>query len=209
MKKLFLVLCVLLSACGGGGGGGDSQPQQKAEPVIEQKKVEPVVVEKTVTVFIGDSITLRWNLNKVFPGAINSGISGNYTWEMFSRFEKDVLIHNPKTVIILGGTNDVLDTQAPNVDSIYKMATKARTNGVRVILCTIPPIGQRWPITVTPAQFNAALKAMAIANGFELVDYYAVLAAANGDPLPGITWDDVHLTDHGYDLIEAELLRAL
>ena len=60
-------------------------------------------------VFLGDSITESYDLEKYFPGmpVINSGVWGNITDEVLSRLGEDVAAYNPGKVFLLIGINDV------------------------------------------------------------------------------------------------------
>lgn len=69
-------------------------------------------------VCMGDSLTegyeiskdSRWTTlldNELDVEIVNSGISGDLTCGMLSRFKDMVLSHNPTHVIIMGGTNDI------------------------------------------------------------------------------------------------------
>src|SRR5262249_32546108 len=57
-------------------------------------------------VFLGDSITAGWDLEKSFRGEpyINRGIGWQNTSQMLVRFRQDVLRLKPKVAIILAGT---------------------------------------------------------------------------------------------------------
>ena len=65
-------------------------------------------------VFMGDSITEDWRLEKSFPGKpyLNRGISGQTSPQMLVRFRQDVIDLKPKVVVILAGTNDIVETPA-------------------------------------------------------------------------------------------------
>ena len=60
------------------------------------------------TIFFGDSITERYDLDKYFHNSdyINKGIGGNTTRDLLARINKDVIDYNPSNVVILIGTND-------------------------------------------------------------------------------------------------------
>lgn len=98
--------------------------------------------------FFGDSLTLLWPTRQYFPGSYNRGISSETTATMLRRFKEDVLYLHPATVIILGGTNDIaqgLDYRMAfaNID---RMARMAREAGIKVFVCTLPPINGKHEI---------------------------------------------------------------
>src|SRR5205085_10858623 len=67
------------------------------------------VAESNRVVFFGDSITELWNLDQFFPHQpyVNRGIIGQTTSQMVLRFHQDVVQLKPRSVVILGGINDL------------------------------------------------------------------------------------------------------
>jgi hypothetical protein len=97
-------------------------------------------------VLLGDSITSKW---QALAGAeisglqvINRGVPGDVAAHMLSRFDRDVVVLNPRVVVILGGTNDLLRVPLPAIEhNLESMADKAERNGIRVVLASLPPGG--------------------------------------------------------------------
>ena len=60
-------------------------------------------------VFLGDSITALYDLNKYYDGlpVVNSGISGETTDDIVKNLQDRVYKYNPSKVIILIGINDI------------------------------------------------------------------------------------------------------
>ena len=60
-------------------------------------------------VFLGDSITDFWDLNRSFQDQpfVNRGIGGQTTSQMVLRFHQDVVDLRPSSVVILAGINDI------------------------------------------------------------------------------------------------------
>lgn len=155
------------------------------------------------TVFMGDSITYLWSLPEH-----NDGINGQRTLQMLARFSADVLGHGYKRVVILGGTNDVnlpiqsLDNIAPNLEA---MATMARTAGIEVVLCKIPPIvldGVDRSAKVDSV--NNAISALAESEGYLLVDYNTPMRGH-----PEYFKDGIHPSRIGYAVMETALSRVV
>lgn len=70
------------------------------------------------------------------------GICGEVTAEMIQRFPRDVINQKPKSVVILGGTNDLGLNVAPqqvclNLQHMYHMALRA---GIQPVGVTVPSI---------------------------------------------------------------------
>ncbi len=76
-----------------------------------------------------------------FP-AINMGKSGDTTEMMENRFEKDVLPFHVKTLLIMGGINDLRMGQDPEkvIGHLKNISAKCRAHGITPILLTIVPL---------------------------------------------------------------------
>lgn len=178
-------------------------------------------------VFFGDSITEIWSRpgHVFFPGKpyINRGISGQSSQQMVLRFHQDVVDLHPKVVVILAGTNDIAEKTGPmtpemTLDDLRAMVEMARANGIRPVICSIPPaIDFYWNKGLNPApkirEWNARLEAWAKAERLVWVDYYTPLADANGGMKDGMSLDGTHPTPAGYavmaPLAEAGIAKAL
>jgi lysophospholipase L1-like esterase len=102
---------------------------------------------ETRVVFMGDSITDIWKLEKYFPGKpyVNRGIGGQTTPQMLIRFRPDVIDLQPKVVVILAGTNDIAGNTGPMSlaeieGNLQTMAELARVHGMRVVLSSVLPV---------------------------------------------------------------------
>jgi lysophospholipase L1-like esterase len=143
---------------------------------------------------------------------INSGIGGNTTMMAKSRFEKDVLAHNPAITIIQFGINDsAVDVwrkppaTAPRValedyrKNIIQMVRALKQRGARVVLMTPNPISWTPPlqklyssapyVTTDPDGMNVllrdyaeAVRTIAREESVDLVDVYAAFKKADQDP---------------------------
>jgi lysophospholipase L1-like esterase len=188
------------------------------------KLAAPAAGENRI-VFMGDSITEGWHLDQSFPARpyINRGISGQTTPQMLLRFRQDVIDLHPKAVVILAGTNDVAGNTGPMTPeetegNIKSMAELASSNGIRVVLCSIPPARAfPWRPTVQPVEailaINAWIKGYAAEKGYPYVDYHtAAKDADNGLPL-NLSKDGVHPNAAGYavmaPLVEVGITKAL
>ena len=107
-------------------------------------------------IFIGDSLTFGYGVpkNKCWVeilknysssfnmdfSIINKGINGNTTTDMLNRFTEDVTLFNPKSIFIMGGTNDLLSNRPLNLilDNIELMLKESLTKTSNIII-GIPP----------------------------------------------------------------------
>lgn len=85
------------------------------------------------------------NTNKV----INAGVGGNSTNDLLKRIDKDVLAKNPDLVILMAGTNDMLNsnkmidykTYASNLEILIK---KIKTSGTDLVLMNPIPVDSTY-----------------------------------------------------------------
>ena len=111
----------------------------------EELKKQPADPKRVV--FLGDSITDFWKLEKSFPGKpyVNRGIGGQTTPQMLVRMFPDVINLKPAAVIILAGTNDIAQNTGPQTaamieENLMAMTELAQKHGIKVILCSLTPI---------------------------------------------------------------------
>ena len=167
-----------------------------------------VAKDQGATVFFGDSITQGWgtDFKQAFPGMklANRGIGGDTTRGMLLRLKEDVLSLHPRTVVMLMGTNDIevgipADAIGRNFAKIVA-ALKAHDPKMPVIVCRIFPsaAAKKRPketILAVNALFDAAVKDD---PQFTVLDTYALFADAEGDALPALFPDLLHLNAAGY-----------
>jgi hypothetical protein len=150
--------------------------------------------------FIGASIIQYWPLP-----LHDDGISGQTSSQVLARFSSTVLNHGYARVIILCGTNDILQgdanltTELPA--NLQAMATIARSAGIEVVLSELPPLsGSNANLNPDVIAANATIVQLATQQGYLLVDYY--------DPLSGHPEDfpdGIHPNAAGYAVMEAAL----
>jgi acyl-CoA thioesterase I len=176
-------------------------------------------------VFMGDSITEDWRLEKSFPGKpyINRGISGQTSPQMLVRFRQDVIALKPKVVLILAGTNDIMENTGPMTTEqigamIASMADLATANNIQVVLCSVLPSSEfAWSPDLKPTpkivELNAWIKKYAAEKGYIYVDYYSAMTDDRGGLPPNLSDDGVHPIAAGFDLMaplaEAGIQQAL
>lgn len=171
-------------------------------------------------VFVGDSITEGWHLEKSFPGKpyINRGISGQTSSQILVRFRQDVIDLHPKVTVILAGTNDLAGNTGPATltqieGNLASMAQLARANGIGVALCSLLPTVHYWwhPQVPNPAHRIAALnrwlQAYAAKEHYVYVNYYAALKDPSGALRHDLSPDGVHPSPAGYAVM-APLAQA-
>jgi lysophospholipase L1-like esterase len=155
---------------------------------------------------------------------VNRGISGQTTPQMLIRFHPDVIALKPKVVVILAGTNDIAGNTGPMTleqieDNFVSMVQLAKTNGIKVVLCSVMPISddfQVWTDRRPPEKIvalNTWLKAYAAKNGFVYLDYYSAMIDERKMFKRELTYDGLHPRNAGYEvmgpLAEKAITQAL
>jgi len=147
---------------------------------------------------------------------INRGICGDLTRGMASRFERDVLAHEPDRVIILGGAND-LGWGLPQreiVENLVALCVRAQRAGVAPAICAIPPVEGGAAANRSRRQVNASLADYCRYESVPFIDLYSALADPASETLrPEFSDDGLHLSPEGYgkmaDTVFEELLAPL
>jgi lysophospholipase L1-like esterase len=185
-----------------------ASPFQPALPAPPASWALPIVPNPTTfstslnssTFFIGASIIDYW------PMPLHKdGVVGDTSAQVLARFRSDVLNQGYARVIILCGTNDVLQgdpnlaTELPaNLQAMASMATSA---GIEVVLSELPPLsGSFASLNPNIISANAAIAQMAAQNGYLVVDYYTPMAGH-----PEYFSDGIHPNASGYVVMEQAL----
>lgn len=178
-------------------------------------------------VFMGNSITEGWlRIRPEFfkdKPYVNRGIDGQTTPQMLLRFRQDVINLKPSVVVILAGINDIAENTGPStiqmiVNNIVSMAELARTNNIKVVLCSVlPAYDFSWKKGLEPAEkvikLNAELKAYATQNNLIYVDYFTPMANTSNGLKEELGSDGIHPNVAGYlvmePLVEEAIIKAL
>jgi lysophospholipase L1-like esterase len=198
-----LLTTTLASGCG---GGSQMAQERQITPSASPEFRAPTAPISNVAAFMGDSITLLWDLAAYDSSpTINLGISGQTTIQMLARFDA-VISAAPGVVVILGGINDfdLLGPAVTNIDSIKAMAGQAQAAGIRVILCSVMPQAKAFPgagasLTLADIEaFNQQLIELARTNGYLYADYYDQFVTTDGQVDTSLLIDGLHPNAAGY-----------
>lgn len=174
-------------------------------------------------VFMGNSITQQWKeKHPTFfrdNGFLCRGISGQTSPQMLLRFRQDVIQLQPKIVVILAGTNDIAGNTGEStlemiLNNVASMTELAKANGIVPVLCSVlPAYDYPWKKGCEPnvkiPQFNDLLKKYAAENDVVFVDYFSSMANDVNGMKAELTYDGVHCTLEGYDVMERIILPVL
>ena len=200
-------------------------------------------IQKPVKViFFGDSITragvtpggyitlmqeaLRGKTNPEYE-LIGAGIGGNKVYDLFLRFEDDVLSKKPDVVVMYVGVNDVWHKQSSQTGTdpdkfiafYTAMIKKLQAAGIRVIVCTPAAIGERTDFSNAQDgdlnRYSNIIRELAQKYSCGLVDLRKAFLDYNLKNNPEnkesgiLTTDRVHLNPAGNKLVADLMIRAL
>ncbi len=170
-------------------------------------------------VCIGDSITRTWPeilQQRLGSGwkVINKGVPSDTTAGMLARFDTDVIANHPQFVVICAGTAALSHGEGTKQieSNIAKMCDLAVANGIKPVLCTIPPRSDKTIYFVYNAyspsvnQLNSWVKTYASGKGYSVINFYSLL---NNPWYAGhylkkySAGDGVHPNDAGYQAMGA------
>lgn len=166
--------------------------------LAEQIRIAPR--QSDLLVFIGDSITARWDTSALRSSSVNRGVPGDTTAMMLARFSTDVLALAPKAIHILGGANDV-STDTPSAANILTMASAAVSAGARTFVGTMTPGLDRPEAGVE--FFNVQIRAAAQERGYTIIDYYPAMRKSGTYFDQSLFLDTVHPNASGYLRMDA------
>ena len=186
-------------------------------------KIDSTNSKKDRVVFMGNSITEGWvKADPDFFTAhnfIGRGISGQTTPQMLLRFRQDVIDLDPVAVVILAGTNDIAGNTGPMTteqifDNIVSMVELAEANDIQVIISSILPAAHYpWKPevdSVTPIlQLNTMLQYYCKGKGLVFLDYFSEMANAENGMKEPLSYDGVHPTEAGYQVMEPLAVAAI
>lgn len=187
-------------------------------------KANSEITVQPKVVFMGDSITQCWPDNDADFFTDNNfacrGISGQVTSQMLVRMRKDVVNLHPKYVLILAGTNDIAKNHGfIEVDDIYgnivSMCEIAKANKIKPVICSVLPVKQYgWRPEVKDCaeriiRLNGMLEAYAKKHKYIYIDFHTAMKDAENGLPAAYSYDGVHPTKEGYDVMEEMVLKAI
>ena len=165
-------------------------------------------------IFTGDSLIDQWtSLTTDFPylEAVNRGISGDISTQLLRRFNDDILMYQPSAIVILIGTNDLVDgvssaRVAACLCKILALIASSRP-GIPVVICHITPrtpeLG-KFPEKIRNLNFRIDRLALQRSH-VSTCDTFSPLATASGGCRDDCFVDGLHLSPKGYKVLAATL----
>ena len=188
---------------------------KKVIKVLDSKMETKEVVKKDKIIFLGDSITHRYDLKKYYDNKniINQGIEGNTTKDVLERLQTGVYDYNVKKVILLIGTNDI-GVQEDPIENIKLIINKIKSydDSIEIIVESIYPINNTKNSKIKKdvvgtrnnekiKETNKKIKEICKEKNITYVNVYDELTDKNGNLKLEYTVEGLHISDEGYKKI--------
>ena len=166
------------------------------------------------TALLGDSLSEDFPVSEAARlGIVNRGISGDRVADLERRLDASVLAAPCRTVMLLGGTNDVvLDGADPTsvAAALLGIAERLQAAGRRVFVLSLPPVeGSHAAAYPRVRALNRELADAAPARGLGWLDLNAELEQRE-EGRPNLLADDgLHLSPEGYARFASLVERTL
>jgi len=169
-----------------------------------EREIETIASGRTI--FLGNSITEGFELDRYFPitRPVNRGISGDHTDGLLERLETSVLRLQPAGLFLMIGINDI---GAGDPDSIILANYRQLLDRIQdtlpdsmVFIQSILPTTTAWPNCPGEkiVRLNTEIRELAIKYGFKWIDLYPLFVDASGYLRHDLTSDGLHLNGEGY-----------
>jgi len=165
-------------------------------------------------VFLGNSITEGFDLDKYFPGlpVINRGIVADHLDGILVRLENSAVGLKPQKLFLMIGINDIGDRREDvylrEMFSILVDTLTAALPETEIFVHSILPTTERWK-NCPPEQIeriNDFLEILALDKGIHYVDLHPLFCTPGTQQLnPSLTPDGLHLNDAGYAIWVKEI----
>lgn len=182
--------------------------------------------DKKEIVFLGDSLIRDYDLNRFFPKIkeklFNCGVSGITTEGLFNILKQGVIRHEPKTVVMLVGTNDMSEYNDKRdgeiILNIARIITELKIilEEVNIVLISILPCDEKRygkeAIGGGGRENSRIIKLNEELEKFEnyfkdlyFVDAFKNLVDKSGNLTNSLTHDGIHLNLKGYEKLTASI----
>jgi lysophospholipase L1-like esterase len=176
----------------------------------------PEHIQPSDTVFLGDSLTESFNLQKHFGrnDLRNRGMSGDLTDHVLYRLE-EITNAQPARVFLMIGINDIYQGfEADHIISNIKMIMngfREKTPRTQLLVHSILPINTRKlfveeEINSKIYLINHQVKALCEIQKVPFLDIHPDFLNEEGEMNEKYTYDGVHLSEAGY-ILWAELIQ--
>lgn len=198
----------------------------KEEKTYEEKVAvfaeENAKFSKNQIVFLGDSITEKYNLNRNYRDldldCYNRGISGDTTTWLLSRLQVSIFDISPAIIVLMIGTNDINNGRTPEeisntYNTILQLISTNLPDTLVYCMSIIPQNNEHSNNAshnnVTIMETNAQIEVLAEDYGYEYINLYDRLLDEDEMLQDRYTNDGLHLNKRGYKVWTDIMKRIL
>jgi lysophospholipase L1-like esterase len=165
---------------------------------------------RKVIVFVGDSITKKFNLQEYFPDTfiLNRAIFSDTTAGVLNRWNSNLTTLDIDKLFIMIGYNDL--KYRTNADILHNMsAILSKSTARKIYVQSILPVSASWrDINARIAELNRDLKKLCIKHNYYFIDLHSHFLNSNKGLSPRFSRDGVHPNAEGYALW-SELIKPM
>jgi lysophospholipase L1-like esterase len=175
----------------------------------------------TVTLFIGDSMTEGFDLNRHLKkdSLVNMGISGDFTSGILKRLDPVEKLQ-PHRIFIMIGINDILKSvPLERIKSQYEeiiVALKQRCPNAAIYIQSNLPTTNMGGNAIANAEVVNQVKSLNTFNinlcekyQVQFINLYPLFETDNNELVAAYTYDGLHLSDEGYKVWANEVDQLL
>ncbi|AYV54277.1 SGNH hydrolase [Leptospira kmetyi] len=173
-------------------------------------KDQNLKIKSANVVFVGNSLIHMFPnnlLEKEFPGAVNRGIGGDMTETLLDRIEEDVLVLNPKVIVLEIGGNDLLQSKCLNVveGNLVRILDKIQgyNANIKVVVLGIPPVRHQVVNRVSPLINLSWISIIQSRKNVEFLDSWQLFRQKDVPVLAQEFWpgqDKIHINENAYKI---------
>jgi len=162
-------------------------------------------------VFIGDSLTKRFNVEEYFHGhfVLNRGICSDTTVGLLKRLDRNLNNLKMNKLFLLIGYNDLeYRSNAEILSNITLILERIRAKNI-CVQSLLPVDSKRGDINLRIKEMNGNLQKLCFYKGIEYIDLYRYFNDEKGGLSEKYLIDGIHLNGAGYrlwkELVEGKL----
>jgi lysophospholipase L1-like esterase len=177
---------------------------------VAEFRKEPVVKNKII--FLGNSITEGGQWHKLTDNVdrINRGIGGDVTFGILQRLD-EIVQRQPSKLFILIGINDIAKDFPEDVivDNYRKILERVKMESptTQIFIQSALPVNpeyKKFPQHYDKGDhvilLNRMLKDLSTKEGVAFIDLYPLFTDPQGRMEEKLTYDGLHLNEHGYKI---------
>jgi lysophospholipase L1-like esterase len=172
---------------------------------------------KNGIVFVGSSSIRLWDLKKSFPElpAVNRGFGGSQLSDSVEHFDRLVLRHQPKIVVLYAGDNDIAGKKSPQQVAAdfaaFQKKLRAALPECKLIFISIKPSVARAKLLDKQREANELIRKRSSNDILcTFLDVEKPMQGTDGQVRPDLFLKDgLHLNDAGYKIWNELLLPLL